>query len=215
MMVTCPWCGTTYLEFQSNCSNCGGPLARPAAAPEPAPAAAAVLETQEYEIPVPPPAPRPISDRFAWRLLAADGWGVAGGIILFIGMTFIVVGGVLTAAFVTAFVGIPFLLLGLAMAGVGGIGFVSRYNQARRTVQVLQQGEPLRGQIASIERNYSVQVNGRSPWVLRYRFQVGGQDYQGKVSTLNDPDPALRAGSPACILYLPTDPSQNALYPHP
>ena len=25
-MVTCPWCGTNYLTFQSNCNNCGGAL---------------------------------------------------------------------------------------------------------------------------------------------------------------------------------------------
>ncbi len=28
-MITCPWCNTSYLNFQSNCSNCGGPLPLP------------------------------------------------------------------------------------------------------------------------------------------------------------------------------------------
>ena len=25
-MVVCPWCGTNYAAFQSNCSKCGGPI---------------------------------------------------------------------------------------------------------------------------------------------------------------------------------------------
>ena len=28
-MVICPWCGTNYTTFQSNCSRCGGPLTGP------------------------------------------------------------------------------------------------------------------------------------------------------------------------------------------
>lgn len=204
-MITCPWCGTTYLRFQSNCNNCGGPLAR-----------LAESEMQQaQEIPLPPPAPRPVSDRFVWRLLISDGWAIGSGIFLLLGLIFCVVGFALTLGIVTAFVGIPFLMLGLLFAGLGGAGFASRYNQARQTVLVLQQGEPIRGQLVSVERNDNVAVNDRNPWVLRYRFAVGGQEFHGTVTTLNDPDPVLRAGAPVCVLYTPTDPHQNTLYPHP
>jgi hypothetical protein len=204
-MITCPWCGTTYLNFQSNCNNCGGPLAPPRQE----------QELLEDEILFPPPAPRPVSDRFVWKLLNADGWAVAGGIFAFLGLIFASLGTVLTIALVTAFVGIPFAFLGMVFLLIGGIGFYYRYKQASSTVQVLQQGEPIRGQLTSIERDFTVQVNGRNPWILRYRFDFNDQTYQGKVTTLNDPDSKLRAGSPICVLYLLSNPEQNAMYPHP
>ena len=48
-MITCPWCGTSYTTFRSNCKNCGGPLPPPAeatATPPPIP-----------DLPEPPPPP--------------------------------------------------------------------------------------------------------------------------------------------------------------
>ena len=46
-MITCPWCGTNYQSFQSNCSNCGGSLPLPIEKPS---------EIPEAQIAAPPPA---------------------------------------------------------------------------------------------------------------------------------------------------------------
>ena len=204
-MITCPWCGTHYLEFQPNCRNCGGIL------PE-------VSHEDPFQVeapPAPPPAPRPVSNRYAWRLLSADGAAVASGIITLMGLIFFPLGLALTLAVVTAFVGVPFLLLGLAFLGAGLVFFVLRYQAASRRVTALQTGLAVQGRIISVEQNLSVRVNGRSPWVIAYAFQAAGQECEGKVSTLNTPTVRLQAGNPAWVLYLPDQPAVNALYPHP
>ena len=113
-MITCPWCGTNYAAFQSNCDRCGGPLPLPA---DPAASRA------EGAPPTPPPAPRQVADSYAWRLLVSDGWGVVGFIFTLLGAIFTLVGGGLTLGVITAFVGLPFLLLGLVfLLGGGAVG---------------------------------------------------------------------------------------------
>lgn len=202
-MITCPWCGTSYLTFQSNCQNCGGPLAPP----QP-------IEDEE-SLPIPPPPPRPISERYLWRILAGDSWAIVAFILGLIGVIFFVVGLGLTLGIVTAFVGIPFIVLGVVLCAAAGALGLPRYKAARQTVSVLRLGEPVEGRIANLEENRAVSVNGRSPWKITYAYHVQGREYTGSVSTLNLPGPALQPGKPACVLSLPNAPEKSALYPHP
>ena len=123
--------------------------------------------------------------------------------------------GGLTLGIITAFVGIPFLLLGLAFLGIGGWVLNWRYKETQKVVNVLRVGEATRGQIVELQENYSVRINGRYPWVIRYQFQVNGQNYEGKVTTLNTPGQQLQTGKTVYILYLPTAPQWNSIYPHP
>jgi hypothetical protein len=205
-MITCPWCGTHYAAFQSNCKNCGGPLPPPAhaAAPE-----------READLMPPPPPPRPISDSYVWRLLAADGGAIVAGIFAMLGAIFMIVGVPLTIGIITAFVGLPFAGLGIVVLGVGGLVLVRHYEAAQKTVSVLRQGEAVQGRILEVRENYNVTVNNRHPWTITYQFQMNGRDYEGKVSTLNRPDPQLRPQKTAYVLYLPEAPEVNTLYPHP
>lgn len=205
-MITCPWCGTSYAAFQSNCRNCGGPLQAPA---EGSPAGLPERPS------APPPPPRLIADSYAWRLLAADGWAITAGIFALLGAIFTFVGAALTIGIITAFVGIPFAGLGITFLGLGAAGLGWRYQEAQKVVTCLRLGEAVDGQIVSVDENYSVRVNGRHPWTITYQFLAGGRDYQGKVTTLNQPGPGLQPGRPACVLYLPNTPECNALYPHP
>lgn len=204
-MITCPWCGTNYTEFQTNCRNCGGPL------PLPRP----VIEENEEALVLPPPAPRPIANSFVWKLLMPDALFIVGIIFSTLGGIFSVVGLALTLALVTILVGIPFLLLGMAFFGSGLAAAIWRYQSARKTVQVLQVGQVARGEITSVEQNYNVRVNGRHPWLIRYRFGALGKQYEGQVSTMNRPGASLREGNPVYVLYLAESPAQNAIYPHP
>jgi hypothetical protein len=207
-MVICPWCGTAYAAFQSNCQRCGGPLLPPVTESAP-PAVAAPSPV------MPPPPPRPISDSYLWRLLLTDGAVIPFAILGLMGLIFTLVGGALTLAIITAFVGIPFAILGLAFLGGAGALYYWRYGEAQKVVRVLRYGEAAVGQIARVEQNLVVRVNGRYPWTIAYGFQAGGRSYTGQVTTLYSPGPALQPERAACVLYLPTAPEVNGLYPHP
>jgi hypothetical protein len=206
-MIICPWCGTNYLVFQSNCKNCGGPI--------PAADEAGGSSLPADTVLTPPPAPRPISGKYVWRLLSTDGWSIAAFVLGLLGFIFSLVGAGLTIAIVTAFVGLPFLILGLALLGAGGGVFIWRYQDTQKVVDVLRVGEAARGNIVEVQENLSVIVNGRHPWIIRYQFEAGGQSQEGRVTTLNQPGQQLQAGKVACVLFLPTAPKWNSIYPHP
>jgi hypothetical protein len=207
-MITCPYCGTNYQAFQPNCKNCGAPLPMPAG-PN-APMAADVGGDNP-----PPPPPRPVADSYAWRLMLVDGWAVVGLVFLLIGAIFTLVGAALTLGIITALVGLPFLVMGLGFLAVGGALASSRLTAARQTVRVLREGQATDGTIASVEQNLNVRVNGRNPWTISYQFRAGGQQQEGRVTTLNVPGANLQPGRAAYVLYLPQSPQYNSLYPHP
>ncbi len=210
-MITCPWCGTSYEKFQSNCSNCGGPLPSEMRRMPAGQDAASVNDPG----PTPPSPPRSISDRYAWRLMWGSGQSVVALVFGILGSVFTLVGAALTAGIITAFVGLPFLVLGLVFLLAGGVlGYLS-YQKARRIVGVLRAGIAAEGKIVGVTENLNVRVNQRHPWTIRYQFQVTGREYEGQVSTLNAPGVDLQIGRRAWVLYLPQSPEDNALYPHP
>ena len=206
-MIICPWCGTAYSAFQPNCQNCGGPL-------QPIPAGTATPAASE-EPPIPPEAPRPIPDSYAWKLMLKDGWVVAPFVFVILGVVFCVVGIALTLSIVAALVGLIFLPLGLVFLAAGGAILFWRYQIARKVVTVLREGESTLGQIIELRQNFSVRVNGRSPWVIGYEYGVNGQTHQGSVSTMNDPGEQMQVGKPARVLYLAAEPQWSSIYPHP
>jgi hypothetical protein len=160
-------------------------------------------------------APRPISGRYVWRLLYADGWWIVGMVLGILGLVFGLVGAGLSTAVITSFVGIPFLIVGLPLFVIGGAAFVWRYQRASQVVNVLRQGDAARGQVVDIQQKYNVRVNGRHPWVIQYQFHANGQQYNGSVTTLNQPGQQLQAGKPISVLYLPSAPHWSSIYPHP
>jgi hypothetical protein len=156
-----------------------------------------------------------ISNNYVWKMVFSDGWAISGLVFAVMGAIFAPIGVVMTAALVTIFVGIPFLGLGLLFL-LGGLGVIIwRYQAAYQTVQILRNGQAVRGKILDVHVNAQVTVNGRNPWIITYVFEENGQEYQGKVTTLNMPGWNLRPGFPAWVLHLPGQPDRNALYPHP
>lgn len=204
-MFVCPWCGTNYLTFQPNCQNCGGLLQ----------AEETTASVSSEGLPTPPPAPRPISTTYVWRLLSADGGAIAALVLGLVGIIFGVVGAVLALAVVTAFIGIPFLLLGIVFLGIGAVLLTRRYQEAQKMVRILREGESGIGQISGLRENTSGRINGRYPWILEYQYQVNGQTYAGKVSTLNRPGQQMQVGKAVRILYLATEANRSSIYPHP
>lgn len=206
MVITCPYCGTNHLEFQSNCKNCGAPLPAPEQVAEAA---------RRRQLVMPPPPPREIANSFAWKLMFTDGWGIVSLILLFMGVVFAITGGGLTLGLITAIVGLPFLCLGVGFLGGGAYLFNWRWGIAQTQLNVLRHGQSATGEVTKLEQDYNVTVNGRNPWRISYKFNLKGEEYQGVVTTLNDPADNLAPGRPVAILYLPDAPQHNGLYPHP
>jgi len=210
-MITCPWCGTNYKEFQPNCNNCGGSLPFPV---EDVPVSLEPV-TPEVMPPAPPLPPRQIPGKVLSRILLTDAGAISGGIFLLIGAIFFVVGLALLIPIVTLPVGLPFTVLSFFFMVMGGILFLWRYGCARKMVYILRDGQAALGEITDVAQNYHVRVNNRYPWVIQYRFRVHGQDYQGKLSTLSRPDLSQQPGKHVYVLYQPDDPQENTLFPSP
>ncbi len=206
-MITCPYCGTSHPTFQPNCSNCGAPL--------PAADAHTSSSAADEILPTPPLAPRPISDGYVWRLLTRDGGAIAAFVAAIVGFVFSLVGTGLTLAVITAFIGIPFLILGIIFLFAAAALILWRYRSAQKLVTVLRDGQATRGQVVSLGQNYNVRINGRNPWVIQYQFQIGEQEQAGQVSILNQPGEQYQAGKTVWVLYLPEAPRWNSIYPHP
>jgi hypothetical protein len=205
-MVVCPWCGTNYAVYQSTCDKCGGAIQF---------SQAVIPSGSGNEVSMPPPPPREISDGYRWKLMLADAWSMGAGIFTLIGSIFFLVGLVLTVAIITAFVGLPFLGMGILFLGGGGYILYWRYKEALKALNILRNGEAVTGEVTSAELNYSVEVNGRNPITIGYRFQVSGKDYQSTVTALNHLNMEFKPGKLVCVLYLPDAPEYNSLYPHP
>jgi hypothetical protein len=116
---------------------------------------------------------------------------------------------------ITAFVGIPFLMLGIIFLVAASGMVLWRYSSAQKVMTVLRDGQAARGQIVTLGQNYSVRINGRNPWVIQYQFQAGGQEQAGQVTILNQPGTQYQAGKAVWVLYLPDAPKWNSIYPHP
>lgn len=207
--IVCPWCGTNYVAFQSNCRNCGGTIPAPRKA-----ASAGDERPARRQLEFPPSPPRQVAPNYAWKLMMQDGWVVSGGIFALLGGIFAATGAGLTLGIVTAFVGIPFLGMGLLFLGGGVAVCYWRYQIAYQSVEVLKSGLAKEGEVLSLEPNYNVRINGRTPWTIRYAFSLDGKQYNGTASTLNNPQ-WMYAPGPAVVLYLPEKPEINQLYPHP
>lgn len=205
-MITCRYCGTSYTTFQPTCQKCGGALE----APDPR-----SVERPGEGIAVPPPAPRQVPGNYRWRILSSDGWAITGGVFLFMGAVFGVVGIGLILGIITAFVGLPFAGLGVLMLGAGCGLVVWRYREAQQTVALLREGRSVLGEMVDVYQNLSVRVNGRHPWTAEYRYAVDGRPYEGKVVTLVRPDLRQQAGKGVYVLYQPGEPARSTIYPHP
>ena len=204
MEITCPWCGTNYLEFQSNCSNCGGIL--------PVPERRVMKSGAEIEVPAPPPAPREVPKGYMGKVMKGEVTPIVGAIFAPLGIIFAVVGCVLLFVFTP--VGIPFSIIGGVFTVIGLGLLLSGYGKAQRTVQVLQDGLTAEGEIVDIYRDESRSVNGRHPWVIAYEFAVDNQVYDGEMRSLERRLPAhIQLDAPTYILYLPENPDVNTLFP--
>jgi len=214
-MITCPWCGTHYTAFQSNCNNCGGTLPLPAA--EPPPTMEQAQMAAPPEIAMPPAPPRQVPKNYLTRLIWTDAGFITGFVFTLLGGIFTLVGLpmlVLSVLVVPMLIGLPFTAIGLLMLA-GGIGLLAwRSNEAKKIIALLENGQVTRGQILEVTQNFNVRVNHRYPWTIRYGYQVNGNQHQGQISTFSMPGVAYQPNTPVPVLYAADAPSSSTLYPN-
>lgn len=205
-MITCPWCGTNYISFQSNCDNCGGSLPLP---PE------VTVTPSARSLVAPSPPPRQVPRQALWHIMSSDVWTVPAGIFAMVGLCFAFFGMPLPVSLERACVGLPVLGVGLLILGPAIAVLLWRYRMAQETVEVLREGEAVVGEILSVVQNYQVSVKGRHPWTVEYHYEVDGRRYGAEVNTLSRPDLSQEPGSPVYVLFMPDEPGRSTIYPSP
>lgn len=188
-MITCGWCGTNYLVWQSHCRSCGGALPPPAG-----------MDAG----PPPPAAPRKLPEGFTTRTVFNP--------MMLLGLGFTGVGGLMTGFFVSVkswaalFPG--FFLL-------GGIGMIKQgIVHAVRTLDAFRNGTAVLGKIATVEIELDTQSAGQKPWIIIYAFELDGQIHEGKLTTLDSSiAEQFRKHQPVWVLAVKGNPARNTLYP--
>ena len=189
-MHKCPWCTTSYVNWQSKCGQCGGPLAPPPG----------------MEIgPPPPPTPRKLPPAYVRRVRWTSNLPVliGGGFFLFGLLLFIpMVANRLWAALLPAF-----FMLG------GGSMFRYGWRQASGVLQAFRHGRAVEGRVHRVSWDTSTTVNGEHPWKLVYVFTADDMRREGIITTFDSTAGERSSGQPLWVLYDEADPSRSAIYP--
>jgi hypothetical protein len=136
--------------------------------------------------------------------------GIVGLILSILGAVFLTVGAALTAALWPFPIGIVFLVVGSVIATPGFVLVSLRLAAMRRRESLLRNGLESRGVIIGLAQNMGVRVNGQSPWGVRYRYEVDGQEHEGRESMMDLPD-GYRQGATVAIVYDPNRAELSAL----
>lgn len=166
------------------------------------------------EFNTPPLPPREVSRGYILRQLTTSGLFIVGAVFAFIGLVFTIVsfglrmGGIEDIGLgIFLYLGIGQLVLGLAMLYL-------RLRRMRSVVKVMRGGQAIKGKLVSVGPNYSVTINNRHPWRVRYTFRPLGGEAQGEYETLDGRVRRLAEDLPLFVLYNSSDPSKNTLYPN-
>ncbi|MDH3944245.1 MAG: hypothetical protein OEV06_09150 [Anaerolineae bacterium] len=143
--------------------------------------------------------------------MTSDAWLVGVGIVMLITTMFFCVG---IGAVAWGGGTLETWLLGdLALATAALPVFIWRWGRYRRIVRILINGVTAIGEVARIEQNRTVRVNGRYPWVVRYKFEAGSDVQEGEYQTLDERIGVLRRGYKVHVVYLEENKKLNSLWP--
>jgi Protein of unknown function (DUF3592) len=106
----------------------------------------------------------------------------------------------------------PFLfgLLAVVFGGLGWAFIAVVVRRAFKETSLLRRGSITEGQIASLDLDYNLTINGRHPQFFHYHYMADGHQYHGR-----SPNLPLRltgkwgAGDKIVVVYDPRDPSQS------
>jgi hypothetical protein len=136
--------------------------------------------------------------------------GIVGFILSILGTVFCTVGAVLTAVLWPFPIGLVFLSVGSVIATAGLVLVSLRLAAMRRRARLLKNGLESCAVIIELRQNASVRVNGRFPWIVRYRYVVDGQEHEGRESMMDLPDGYCQ-GATVAVVYDPERTELSAL----
>lgn len=190
-MHTCSWCTTSYVNWQSQCQQCGGPL--------PPPPGMRLGDP-------PPPAPRKLPARYVKRVRWSE------NIATLVGLGFTAVGTLFAVPMLVNSVWLPLLVPGfLLLGGVSMFRYGWKIAEAR--LRAFRIGKAVEGKIHQVGVDATQHINGRHPARVVYHFLVGGQLQEGVIITFDSTASRRFSGQPVWVLYNEADPSENAIYP--
>ena len=104
-------------------------------------------------------------------------------------------------------------LMALLFPLVGAALAVRAVRSNRREIRAFVHGRPILAEVVYFGEDPTTRVNGRHPYLLRWRFEVAGVAYQGSLSSMDAGalEPLGQRGR-VTALYLPEDPSANTLW---
>ncbi|MEM6986553.1 MAG: DUF3592 domain-containing protein [Pseudomonadota bacterium] len=181
--IMCGWCETKYPPTYTE-SNCSN-----CGGPLP-------LPPGPDRGPVPPAPPRHIPPSFSRKLRL--------GFVFVFGLVFVALGVVL-APQSSGFT----LVFSLA----GALLLRSNWRKASNRINALKDGIAAEGEILSVGFDESVKVNGKHPYLVRYRWDHEGRFREGQKSTWDEAAMDHYRGEPIWVVYTPDDTRRSAIWP--
>jgi hypothetical protein len=155
--------------------------------------------------PPPPATPRTFPKHYVFRVRWAQNF------MALIGAGFTVVG---TLLFLPLAINMMWAAALPLLFMIGGFSmFWHGWKTASGRLRAFRHGLAVEGKIASVGKDTSQSVNGRHPWRLVYHFPVGEQMHEAVITSFNSTIGQRSTGQPLWVLYIESDPTQNALYP--
>ena len=120
--------------------------------------------------------------------------------------------------------GLLFLIIGLSMMlftlgftlifAIAG-GFILRHSWKNATgrIAALKHGQTGEGEITYVGHDHTTTVNGKHPYLIKYRWEVNGRYREGQKSTWNDAALDHFRGEPLWVVYMPDDTQKSAIWP--
>lgn len=85
---------------------------------------------------------------------------------------------------------------------------------ANEELKPLQYGKPVLGEIESISIDHTKHINGVSPFIVQFLFEINGQKFAGSVGNIFDRvDLTKKKGDSVWVVYMPEDPSLSSIWP--
>jgi uncharacterized protein DUF3592 len=104
--------------------------------------------------------------------------------------------------------------LGIVFTPLGTVLFVMGRRQRRQREWLLEKGREVWAEIADVGVEFSVEINGRHPYVVHatwYDEGTGRTHVATSDPVRDDPGPGLRGRTHVRVLYDPADPDRNVL----
>jgi len=146
--------------------------------------------------PPPPVTPRPIPRAFEHKLkYGALFW--FGSAVALIGLL----------------ISVSTLGFSLIFTGVGGLMVRQSWTTATNRIAALKSGATGEGEVTFVGYDETLTVNGKHPYLIRYRWEHDGRYCQGQKSTWDATALDHFPGEPLWVVYVPEDTRKSAIWP--